>query len=203
MSFLFFLARMEKKIQINQGDLDIAKRLINGDQNATRSFFFDECRGMLTLVIDKVFNYPVEYDELVNMLYVYIMEDDAYRLRQYAGRSSIYLWLRTTATRFFIKYRDNVIDDTSHEPPLVGTSDEPEDEVEENADEDNRIVRRAFDGMPNRRYAYALQRLVIDEAPPELVAQEMGVTVDNLYNIKRRALAQLTQQLTKFGIRKR
>ncbi len=184
-------------------DIEIANAILKRDEDITRAFFYKKCRGMLTSIIQKVFPYPVEYDELVNMLYVYIMEDDAYRLRQYAGRSSIYLWLRTTATRFFIKYRDKVIDDTSHESPLVGTSIEPEDEVEENAGEDDCIVRRAFDSMPNRRYAYALQRLVIDEAPPELVAKEMSVTVDNLYNIKKRALAQLTQQLTKFGIRKR
>lgn len=194
---------MNAKLQIHQDDLDIAKRLINGDRKATRSFFFDECRGMLTLVMNKVFDYPVEYDELVNALYIHIMENDAYRLRQYAGRSSIYLWLRTTATRFFIQYRDQVIDDTTHEHPLVGTSYEPEEDVDENADEDNRAVRRAFDRMPNRRYAYVLQRLVIDEAPPLDVAAEMGVTVDNLYNIKKRAIAQLTQELTKLGIRKR
>lgn len=190
-------------LQRHSGDLDIAKRLINGDQEATHSFFYDECRGMLTLVINKVFNYPIEYDELVNALYIYVMENDAYRLRQFKGRSSIYLWLRTTATRFFINYRDQVIDDTTHEPPLLGTPDEPEDEEDENEDFDNRTVRQAFDKMPNRRYAYVLQRLVIDEAPPLDVANEMGVTIDNLYNIKKRAIAQLTQELTKYGIRRR
>lgn len=193
----------KKNVQYTE-DLDIAERLINGDQKATRSFFFDECRGMLTLVISKVFDYPVEYDELVSALYIHVMENDAYRLRQFAGRSSIYLWLRTTATRFFIQYRDQVIDDTTHEPPFSGTPDEPADDVDENADEDNRIVRRAFDAMPNRRYAYVLQRLVIDEAPSSDVAAEMGITVDNnLYNIKKRAIAQLTLELTKLGIRKR
>lgn len=194
---------MSQPSQTYTKDLDLVSTLLQWDDATTRSFFFDECRGMLTNVINKVFDYPVEYDELVNALYLYIMENDAYRLRQYAGRSSIYLWLRTTATRFFIQYRDQVIDDTTHEPPLVGTSDEPEDEFDENEDEDLRVIRRAFDRMPNRRYAYVLQRLVIDEAPPLDVAAEMSVTVDNLYNIKKRAIAQLTQELTKLGIRKR
>lgn len=117
------MANMSNELQIHAEDLEIAKRLINGDREATRSFFYDECRGMLTLVIDKVFDYPVEYDELVNALYIHIMENDAYRLRQFAGRSTIYLWLRTTATRFFIQYRDQVIDDTTHEPPFQETSD--------------------------------------------------------------------------------
>lgn len=190
-------------VQINTEDLIFVGQLIQGDEDATHFFFYDKCRGMLTLVISKVFNYPVEYDELINALYIYLMENDAYRLRQYAGRSSIYLWLRTTATRFFIQYRDQVIDDATHEPLIKGTVDEPIDEVDENRDEDIYIVRSAFDRMPNRRYAYVLQRLVIDEAPPLDVAAEMGVTVDNLYNIKKRAIVQLTLELTKLGIHKR
>ena len=57
--------------------------------------------------------------------------------------------------------------------------------------------------LPNRRYAHVLQRLVIEEAPPQKVAEEMGTTIDNLYNIKKRALTQLTQLLTQAGIKKR
>lgn len=190
-------------LQIYEEDILLAQAILNKDQQVTRALFYVNGRGMLTAVIKKVFDYEVEYDELVNALYLYIMENDGYRLRQYQGRSTIYLWLRTTATRFFIQYRDQVIDDTTKDYLLEGTSDEPIDEVDENEDEDIRVIRSAFDRMPNRRYAYVLQRLVIDEAPPLDVAVEMGVTVDNLYNIKKRAIAQLTQELTKFGIRKR
>ena len=47
--------------------------------------------------------------------------------------------------------------------------------------------------MPNKRYVYVIQHLVIEDREPEEMAKEMNVTVDNLYNIKRRAMAQLTQ----------
>ena len=47
--------------------------------------------------------------------------------------------------------------------------------------------------MPNKRYVYVIQQLVIEDREPEEMAKEMNVTVDNLYNIKRRAMAQLTQ----------
>jgi hypothetical protein len=46
--------------------------------------------------------------------------------------------------------------------------------------------------MPNRRYAYVIERLVLDECSPQRLAEELGVTVDNLYNIKKRAMANLT-----------
>jgi len=191
-----------RTLQTYDEDLKIAQAILNRDEVVTRTFLYKDCRGMLLRIIHKVFDYPVEYEELISALYLYIMERDGYRLRQYQGRSTIYLWLRTTATRFFILYRDQVIDDTTHES-LLECTDEPIDEVDENEDEDLRTIRCAYDSMPNRRYAQVLQRLVIDEAPPQEVAEEMGITVDNLYNIKKRAITQLTQLLTQSGIRKR
>lgn len=105
-------------LQTYEEDLLLAQAVLNKDQQVTRALFYVNGRGMLTAVIKKVFDYEVEYDELVNALYLYIMENDGYRLRQYQGRSTIYLWLRTTATRFFIQYRDQVIEDTTHEPRI-------------------------------------------------------------------------------------
>ena len=46
--------------------------------------------------------------------------------------------------------------------------------------------------MRNQRYAKVIRMLIIDDMEPEKVAQELAVTVDNLYNIKRRAMAALT-----------
>ncbi len=53
-------------------------------------------------------------------------------------------------------------------------------------------IEHLFSLMPNRRYVYALKRLVLQEAEPKVVAQELRTNVDNLYNIKKRAIAALT-----------
>ena len=45
--------------------------------------------------------------------------------------------------------------------------------------------------MKNQRYAKVIRMLMIDDMPPDEVAKELSVTVDNLYNIKRRAMAAL------------
>ena len=47
--------------------------------------------------------------------------------------------------------------------------------------------------MPNLRYAFVIKRLIIDDMEPELLAKEMHITMANLYNIKKRAIQQLTQ----------
>ena len=46
--------------------------------------------------------------------------------------------------------------------------------------------------LPNKRYAYVIKRLILDDAEPKTVADELGTNVDNLYNIKKRAVAALT-----------
>lgn len=54
-------------------------------------------------------------------------------------------------------------------------------------------IANLFEMMPNKRYVYVIQRLVLEEAEPKNVAKELRVTVENLYNIKKRAIASMTQ----------
>lgn len=45
--------------------------------------------------------------------------------------------------------------------------------------------------MPNIRYRKVIKALDLQDVRPEILAREMNVTIDNLYNIHRRALLQL------------
>ena len=42
----------------------------------TEEFFFLKCRPLFCSIMKLVFSYEVDYDEMVNELYVYLMEDD-------------------------------------------------------------------------------------------------------------------------------
>lgn len=46
--------------------------------------------------------------------------------------------------------------------------------------------------MRNQRYALVIRLLILEDQTPEEVAKRLTVTVDNLYNIKRRAIQALT-----------
>ena len=170
-------------------DQQIIQGLIDRDNRVTEEFFFVKCRPLFCSIMQKVFDYEVDYGELVNELYVYLMEDDAVKLRNFEYRSSVYQWLKVLAARFFIKKRGSLIDDTSHEPPYNGQEQQPATEQNGSAEGD---MQRLFGQMPNKRYAYVIQRLILDDLEPEQLAKEMNITTANLYNIKRRAMAQLT-----------
>lgn len=81
---------------------------------------------------------------------------------------------------------DNDIDETLY----IGQTIEPAEDKDNTAKGD---LQRLFSLMPTQRYVFIIQRLVLEDQEPEQLAKEMGVTVENLYNIKRRAMAQLTQ----------
>ena len=172
-------------------DQEIIQGLIARDNQVTEEFFFVRCRPLFLSIIQKVFNSEMEYDEFVNELYLYLMADDAEKLRQFKYRSSVYQWLKVVTTRFFIKKRQEIIESSRCETLYGGQailSEEPANRTASTLD-----LERLFSLMPNQRYASVVRRLIIEDREPEQLAEEMNTSVDNLYNIKRRALAQLTR----------
>ncbi len=173
-------------------DRQIIEALIVRDERVTQQFFFKDCRPLFLSIIRYVFSCEVDYDEFVNEFYLHLMENDAYRLRQFQGRSTIYQWMKVTATRYFITKRNNMIDNESKSILLdsVVQNETIDDETKMSAKID---IEHLFSLMSNRRYVYVIRRLVLQEAEPKIVAQEIRTNVDNLYNIKKRAIAALTE----------
>ena len=171
-------------------DQEIIQGLIARDNRVTEEFFFVKCRPLFYSIMKLVFDYEVEYDELINELYVYLMEDDASKLRNFQYRSSVYQWLKILAIRFFIKKRTRLIEDNSQETPYDGREQLAASEADTSAEGD---LERLFNMMPTKRYVYVIRQLIIEDKEPEQLAKEMNITTANLYNIKRRAMLQLTR----------
>lgn len=172
-------------------DKKIVQKLIDRDNRVTQAFFFKHCKPLFLSIIRNTFDYQVDYDEFVNELYIHLMEDDAHRLRTFNFSCSLYGWLKMVAIYYFLaeKNHDKLIDNKSKEPPT--------EKDERNVTQDSLIskedLKRLFAAMPNRRYALVLEKLILEDMATEKLAAEMGITVANLYNIKKRAIEQLTQ----------
>lgn len=180
-------------------DNEIVDALISHDQKITELFFFKHCRPLFMSIIRNVFFYNVDYEEFVNELYLYLMENDAYRLRQFEGRSSIYQWLKIIAIRYFILKRDKMIemntDSSLNDYNGILVSEGGEKTINAKID-----VENLFSLMHNKRYVYVIKRLVLNDEEPKRVAEELRVSIDNLYNIKRRAIKALTEiAIKEFG----
>ena len=173
-------------------DIEIRDALIARDNTVTWEFFFEKCQPLFKSVIRRVFSYDVDYDECINELYIYLMEDDARRFRQYEGRSTIFQWLKIVSIHFFVAKRNRMIEDRSQEPPLYQRErlSRYDDHEKKEAAMD---LETMLDEMPNERYVMVIRRLILDDEAPEDVAKDMCITVDNLYNIKKRAIKALTE----------
>lgn len=172
-------------------DLDIVKALVEGDESTNRQFFFENCRPLFVSIIKVVFPFYVNYDEFVNEFYIYLMENDAARLRQFEGRSSIYQWLKTVALRFalWLRSKRRVIDVNSQE--LLYPKEQSSDD---NPWKHSKMDVEALLGkMKNKRQAYVIRRHLIDGIGEPALAEELGVKVSNIYNIKKRAMTALTK----------
>jgi DNA-directed RNA polymerase specialized sigma24 family protein len=88
-----------------------------------------------------------------------------------------------------------MIENSRREPLYEGENDPTDDAIVDDSSRHQATddIERLFDLMPNKRYVYVIRRLILEDVEPDKLAAELGVTVDNLYNIKRRAMSQLTR----------
>ena len=168
---------------------EIVKALIAHNDIVTRQFFYQNCRPLFYKLIGDIFTTHVDYDELVNELYLHLMEDDARRLRSFNGDSSIYQWIKKVAYNFFLdlKLHRRVIENESNDS-LYEKRDELVDSSEQEAQMD---VATLIDQIENERYRMVLQKVVIEGMDYDELSEITGLKKSNLYNIKKRAMAEL------------
>lgn len=179
-------------------DKEIIEGLIGRDNRIT-AYFLEKYRPLFMCAIQVVFDYPVDVEECINELYLYLMKDDAAKLRAFEYRSTLGCWLKKVVIRFFrdLRISRRVIEDQTKEPLYEkrGEDHNDGDEVIDmlSADEAKQDMERLFTLMSNERYVSVIRALVLEDREPEQIARFMGVTVANLYNIKKRALAALAK----------
>lgn len=174
-------------------DRQIVEALLRHDAFVTRLFFYRNLRPLLVSLIQRLGRdgQRWEYDEMVSELYALLLADDGRRLRTFTFSCSLYQWLKVVALHHLTAKTDTiVIDSVSKEPLYERVAEEETVEADSSARED---VERLLQQMPNQRYATVLRRLTLDGYTNEELAREMDINISNLYNIKRRAMAQLSE----------
>lgn len=168
---------------------EIIDALIAHNETVTRQFLYQNCRPLLYKLIGEIFSTHVDYDELVSELYLHLMEDNARRLRSFNGDSSIYQWMKKVAYNFFLdlKLHRRVIENESIDS-LYEKRDELVDSSEQEAQMD---VATLIDQIENERYRMVLQKVVIEGMDYDELSEITGLKKSNLYNIKKRAMAEL------------
>lgn len=169
-------------------DRELVDRITRNDKAVIEYFFIKKCSPIFLYILRSVFDGKIDVKELVNELFLYLSENNWYKIRQFDYRSRLTSWVRIVAVRFFVKKRNELMEQGLYFTP----SNIKEQGFNPHAFIDKRMdLHKALDSMPNERYRKVIIDLDLKEIPPEQLAKEMGITVDNLYNVHRRALLQL------------
>ena len=174
-------------------DRQFVADLLANNGKALECLLYDRFRRLLRFNAMKAApNVPV--DDLVQELYLYLSSDNWARLRRYDPDLPFDRWLSVVSYRFFKDFSLRMIDSRLQIPI---TTIEDQQLLNAGTSQMNHImmdIQQGLDKLEPPRDREILTALLLHDEEPQAVADRFNVTVDNLYNIKRRALARLIQK---------
>lgn len=172
-------------------DAEYITGLKSGGNRITESFFYGLCNYLLNDIKYSLMEGNVDYDELVNELFIYLSKDSWHKLDTFAGINdcSLCSWVTRISWRYFLKQREHLLGKVVldiAEVQVGNTTDNLNAEIAMD-------VSAAFERMPNKRYVQILQWMLIEGYDADEVAAKLETTVANVYNIKHRAIVQFVE----------
>lgn len=188
---------MDNKELCGLTDHEIIEYLIQGNSQVIQYLFYEKCNSMFGYIIKEVFAYHVDKDELVNELYIYLREDDWKKIRSFEGRSKFTTWLSVISVRYFCNKKRNMIEFDTRET-LIDEADKVSDNSTCDRFVNNIDLYNAINKLKNPRDRFVIMALEIEGRTVEEVAKSLGITIDNLYNVRKRAKKHLSNILTEY-----
>lgn len=92
-------------------DEEYIRGLRAGDEGVTHRFFYSLLEPTITNIRHGLMGGAVDYDELVNELFLYLSDRDWRRLDSFSGRDgcSLRTWMVTLSWRYFLWRRENLL----------------------------------------------------------------------------------------------
>jgi DNA-directed RNA polymerase specialized sigma24 family protein len=175
-------------------DEQLVNGLLKNNARLIEYFFCEKCSKLFSYIVYSLYGGKASVNELVNEFYIYISEDEWRKVRQFDFRSKLMTWIGVVAIRFFQKKREALIENFSSEPQIEKMTNNLSYQMVTDTSID---IHKAISMMPNPRYRMVVEKLDLEDCSPESIATAMSITVDNLYNIHRRALLQLKLIMTR------
>lgn len=182
----------KKPQQLNYQDVIFIEALRNGNNEVSRQFFYKEIGGILHKIRMEVFRGNVDFDELVSELYLYLSRDNWTKLDGFDGKNGCRLrtWMIPVAWRYFMSIRERLL--------RTEKIDDNSGVIRDSVRDDLRIqiaidVNAVLSRMPNVRYAEIIRLLLIEGYASQDVADMLDLRVENIYNLKHRAINQFIE----------
>ena len=186
---------MRKNLFVYNNDAQLVAELLAGNEGALHYVFYDHFNPLLKMNAYKAAGTKqVEYDDLVQELYLYLSDNDWEKLRKYNPERPFINWFSVVSYRFFKDFSCSMID-LSNQIPISNMNDHQTAFMSNGTIGTIMMdIKQAISKLKPPRDSEILEALLLRDEEPETVAKRHNVTVDNLYNIKRRAIAKLIKQ---------
>lgn len=191
-------------IKIYEEDLLIAKALIDRNEDITRKFFYKKCYPLFKSIYD---NYHTDCSsclEFVNEIYLIVLSPSKTtgkcQMENFRGESSLPSWLKSACLFYcYAKY------ERKGKMPIVDKLPNPNDEKFDATDRlidqggsseldfgniNREDIETILKYMPNKRYSNLIRLRYLDLKTNEETAEDLGINMDNYYNVHKRAKEQ-------------
>lgn len=186
-------------------DLQIAKALLDRDEQVTRKYFYQQCYPLFKSIYDNYYTDCTCCKEFMDEIYIVVLAPSKTtgkcQMENFRGESTLASWLKTAClyycyNKYELKQRMPV-----YEPLPHPTEKDEEDDVFSDRKKDESLSNAIdFSGMnrsdvevllsmmPNIRYRNIIRLLYLEQKTHKETAEALGMTMDNYYN--KRILAE-------------
>lgn len=186
-------------------DLQIAKALLNRDEQVTRKYFYQQCYPLFKSIYDNYYTDCTCCKEFMDEIYIVVLAPSKTtgkcQMENFRGESTLASWLKTAClyycyNKYELKQRMPVYDPLPHP-----TEKDEEDDVFSDRKKDESLsnpidfsgmnrsdVEVLLSMMPNIRYRNIIRLLYLEQKTHKETAEALGMTMDNYYN--KRILAE-------------
>lgn|SRR5574344_893757 len=168
-------------------DIQYIEGLKAKNPQVTQDFFYQLCNYTLNNINRSMMKGRVEYDDLVNELFLYLSQNDWHRLNTFAAIHGCHLstWIAKVSWHFFWQQRRRLLGYEYGGMDEKGIKEFETDSFDIDIMMD---VEQTLDDMPNKRYADVLRKMLLEGHDAEEMAQLYHTSEANIYNIKHRAI---------------
>lgn len=186
-------------------DLQIAKALLDRDEQVTRKYFYQQCYPLFKSIYDNYYTDCTCCKEFMDEIYIVVLAPSKTtgkcQMENFRGESTLASWLKTAClyycyNKYELKQRMPVYDPLPHP-----TEKDEEDDVFSDRKKDESLsnpidfsgmnrsdVEVLLSMMPNIRYRNIIRLLYLEQKTHKETAEALGMTMDNYYN--KRILAE-------------
>ncbi len=188
-------------------DHQIVSALLSLIERPTWEFFYGKCYPVFKSLYSHYYTDCAEITDFIHDIYIDIMsskDEDAHcKLELFKFRCALHNWVGVVSIRYcYAKYKKRIMFVDSDRNDLVSVSLDDKETVFEPGMMLSYDLKKILDIMPNERYRKLIfLRYFLDNSNEE-VAKELGLTMENYYNLHRRAKVQFISVYNNEIIRK-